>query len=229
MNISEISEKRNPCRILIIEDHPLFREGLKFQIDEEENLTVCGEADSIATALKQVNLLEPDLAVVDIALKGRSGLDLIQEIKAIKPDMLILVVSMFNETAYVARALKAGARGYIVKDESAKEVVAAIYSVMRGELAVSEPHRTRIMEGQVNPSTSDTLINVQDALTNRELEIFRCIGEGKSRKEISADLNLSEKTISNYREKIKDKLGLKHSAELAMRAVQWVEKQKFRG
>jgi DNA-binding NarL/FixJ family response regulator len=229
MNISEISEKRNPCRILIIEDHPLFREGLKFQIDEEENLTVCGEADSIATALKQVNLLEPDLAVVDIALKGRSGLDLIQEIKAIKPDMLILVVSMFNETAYVARALKAGARGYIVKDESAKEVVAAIYSVMRGELAVSEPHRTRIMEGQVNTSTSDPLINLQDALTNRELEIFRCIGEGKSRKEISADLNLSEKTISNYREKIKDKLGLKHSAELAMRAVQWVEKQKFRG
>lgn len=217
----------NQYRILLIEDHPIFRKGLKDLINREETLTVCGEADSIATAWEQIGASNPDLIVIDIALKGRSGLDLIQEMKSLKPHPLILVVSMFDETAYVKRALQAGAKGYIVKNESTKTVVAAIHKIIQGEIAVSEPHLTRIVESQFSSPGSDPLANPQSILSNRELEIFQLIGQGKSTKEISEELNLSIKTISTYREKIKDKLGLKHAAQLAKQAFLFVERQNF--
>lgn len=215
------------CRILLVEDHPVYRKGLKYMIDEDEGICVCGEAESTATALTQLNFLDPDLAVVDIALKGRSGLDLIQEMKSIKPDLLVLVVSMFNETTYVKRALKNGARGYIVKSESAKAIVDAIHAILRGEVAISEPHRTRIIEDNLGSQTSEGQTSPQEILTNRELEVFRLIGSGKTRKEISEQLKLSIKTISTYQGRIKEKLDLRTAAELAKHAFQYVEKQRF--
>jgi len=230
MNSKEnATSHENKYRILLIEDHPVFRKGLKALIEEEENLIVCGEADSIATALSQIKKLSPDLAVVDIALKGRSGLDLIPEIKSMNPNLLVLVVSMFDETAYVQRALQAGARGYIVKNESTETVVDAIQALLRGEMAVSEPHHTRILESQFHSPGSDPLDNPQAILTNRELEIYQMIGRGKATREIANNLNLSIKTIGTYRERLKDKLGLKHAAALAKHAVQYVEKQSFSG
>ena len=228
MNTKEsVTSNGHPYQILLIEDHPVFRKGLKALIEEEENLTVCGEADSIATALNQIKALNPDLAVVDIALKGRSGLDLIPEIKSLKPDLLVLVVSMFDETAYVQRALQAGARGFIVKNESTETVVDGIQALLRGEIAVSEPHRTRILESQFSSPSNNPLDNPQAILTNRELEIFQLIGQGKATREIADNLNLSIKTIGTYRERLKDKLGLKHAAALAKHAVQYMEKQRF--
>ena len=230
MNTTEkVTRNGDKYRILLIEDHPVFRKGLKALVEQEENLSVCGEADSVSTALHLINSANPDLAVVDIALKGRNGLDLIPEMTSMKPDLLILVVSMFDETTYVRRALQTGARGYIVKNESTETVIAAIQAILRGEMAISEPHRTRILESQFSSQTSDPRSNPQALLTNRELEIFQLIGQGKATREISGHLKLSTKTIGTYRERLKDKLGLKHAAELAKYAVQYVQKQHFNG
>jgi DNA-binding NarL/FixJ family response regulator len=226
---TETTPNDNSCRILLVEDHPVFRKGLKFLIEEEESLSVCGEADSTATALAQVKSQNPDVVVLDIGLKGRDGLGLIQDLTTLKTSLLVLVVSMFNETAYVRRALQEGARGYVVKSESARAIVTAIYAVIRGELPISEPHRTRIIEGNINSPGSDPLVTPHEILTNRELEVFRLIGRGNTRKEISEKLILSIKTISTYQEKIKDKLGLKNSAELAKHAFQYMENQNFGG
>ena len=225
-NLKE-SNQAKKHRVVIIEDHPIFREGFKHLIEMEDNLMVCGEADSIGTALNQIRDLKPDLAVVDIGLKGRSGLDLIHELKTLKPDLLILVVSMFDETTYVQRALQAGARGYVVKNESTQTVVSAIQATLNGEMVISEPHHTHLLESQFSSSVNDPTNNPQAVLTNRELEILRAIGQGKSTREIARELRLSIKTVGTYRERIKEKMKLKHAAELARHAVRYVERQRY--
>lgn len=213
-------------RILIVEDHPIFRIGLGELINQEGDLTVCGEAEDIGKAWEKIQKLDPDMVIVDISLKGRNGLELINQIKSYEKDLPILVLSMHDETLYAKRALRAGAKGYIMKKDASESVIKAIRSVLDGKIYVSEKVMGNILEtlsGQAQ--TQDK--SVVEKLTDRELEVFQFIGLGTSTKEIAEKLSLSVKTIGTYRERIKEKLNLKHTNELIRHAVHWVENEEL--
>jgi DNA-binding NarL/FixJ family response regulator len=212
-------------RILIIEDHPIFRLGLKELIDQEPNLTVCGEADNVSSGLKAVSENNPDLVIVDINLQGRDRLDLIQTIKQQKPSLPVLVVSMYDETTYVERAMRKGASGYIVKHNALETLVNAIQNIFAGQTAISEPHKSNLLQKYMNPTLRDIKGGILESLTEREMEVFLLIGKGNSTGQIAEVLNLSVKTIGTYREHIKKKLNLKNAAELLREAYHYKETQ----
>lgn len=208
-------------RVFLVEDHPVFRLGLKELIDQEADLQVCGEAQGVGEAWEQVDRLRPDLVVVDISLTGRSGLELVKQIKDQIPNLPTLVLSMHEESLYAERALQAGARGYIMKHETSELIVDAIRRVCRGEVYLSGKMTSTILYKMVGGASKGLL--PQECLTNRELEVFEMIGKGLTTQEISRRLCLSAKTVGTYRERIKEKLQLSNASELAQRAVQWVE------
>jgi DNA-binding NarL/FixJ family response regulator len=212
-------------RILIVDDHPIFRHGLMQLLSQEDDLEVCGEAEDYHGAMKAAALLKPDMIVVDITLKDMSGIDLIKEIHKIDKSVPMLVISMHDESLYAERAFRAGARGYIMKQEASESVVQAIRQVLKGGLyassKVTENILTRFIEGPKEPSASPL-----QALTDREIEVFQLIGEGLSISEIGRRLHLSVKTIGTYRERIKEKLNLKNATELLRHALNWVEKER---
>lgn len=212
-------------RILIIEDHPIFRLGLKELIDQEPNLTVCGEADNVSSGLKAVSENNPDLVIVDINLQGRDRLDLIQTIKQQKPSLPVLVVSMYDETTYVERAMRKGASGYVVKHSALETVVNAIQNIFAGQTAISEPHKSNLLQKYMNPSFREINGGIMKSLSDREIEVFLLIGKGNSTGQIAEVLNLSVKTIGTYREHIKKKLNLKNAAELLREAYHYKETQ----
>jgi DNA-binding NarL/FixJ family response regulator len=212
-------------RILIIEDHPIFRLGLKELIDQEPNLTVCGEADNVSSGLNAVSESNPDLVIVDINLQGRDRLDLIQTIKQQKPSLPVLVVSMYDETTYVERAMKKGASGYVVKHNALETVVNAIQNIFAGQTAISEPHKSNLLQKYMNPSFREINGGIMESLSDREMEVFLLIGNGNSTGQIAEVLNLSVKTIGTYREHIKKKLNLKNAAELLREAYHYKETQ----
>lgn len=209
--------------IYIVDDHPVMRRGYVNLIREELDLEVCGEAGEALDALAQIRTQCPDLVVCDLTLGGgMSGLELIKSLKAEFPELPVLVVSMHDESLYADRALRAGARGYVMKAEADTTVVKAIRRVLDGGIYVSEDVSEKILlqyiGGRVNPASSPLA-----GLSDRELEVFEHLGHGLSTHEIAEAMMISPKTVESYRARIKEKLGLDRNAELIRRAVQWVE------
>lgn len=216
--------KTKSKKILIVDDHPIVRQGLRSLIDQENDLMVCGEAGSAADALRALNTLKPDLILVDISLKGPDGLELTKSIRAILPDMPILIVSMHDESLYAERVLRAGANGYIMKEEVSQSVILAIRRVLKGDIFISDRMRQKILRGVAGQRTPSATSSIE-RLSDRELEVFRLIGHGHGTRQIAGDLHLSVKTIETYRAHIKEKLSLANATELVRQAVQWVEQQ----
>lgn len=212
------------ARILIVDDHPLFREGLHQLIDREPGLSVCGEAADLPEALRMVEGTKPDLVIVDISLGGQSGIDLIKSLKANDAELLILVVSMHDESLYTERALRAGAMGYVMKHEPPKTVKTAIHRVLAGEMYLSERMATTLVKKLMH-GASEPLESSVSQLSDRELEVFRQLGHGKGTRQIAKELDLTIPTINSFRARIKEKLGLKNSSELLLEAVHWVQEQ----
>lgn len=211
-------------RVLLVDDHPVTRQGVAMLINQESDLIVCGEADSMARAIELVEKLSPTLLVVDITLKTSSGIELIKNIKAMAPDIPVLVMSMHDESVFAERALKAGARGYIMKHEASEKVLLAIRRVLKGELYLSDKMKDKILHRLVNRRQEETVFSI-DTLSDREMEVFQHIGNGFSTRQIATKLGLSIKTIDSYREHLKIKLGLTNGADLVRHAIQWVKSE----
>jgi DNA-binding NarL/FixJ family response regulator len=212
------------CKVLLVEDHPMFRERMALLINKDLGMTVCGEADNIVAAMGIIREAQPDIAIVDISLRGSSGLELIKDIRAQGLSLPVLVLSMHAEELYAERALRAGAKGYIMKSEASSEVLEAIRTVQRGEVYVSRPMVGKILT-RLTSITQKSEASGVAALADRELEVFQLIGQGRNTREIAKSLNLGESTIETYRARIREKLGLRNTAELAQRAAQWVTEQ----
>jgi len=211
---------RGKYKILIVDDHPIFCLGMGELINKEPDMAVCGNADSAKAAHKAILDHLPDLVIVDISLKDSNGLDLVKEIDTRFRGIPVLVLSMYDESLYAERALLSGARGYIMKQGAIGSVVQAIRLVMEGKIYASDAVKEKVFERLVSHRRDDE-ISPLDTLTDRELEVFRLIGEGLSTKEIAARMSLSIKTIGTYREKLKEKLNLKHYTQLVQFAVHW--------
>ena len=209
-------------RILIVDDHPLFRSGLRELIDRETGLSVCGEATGSEDAIRLADETKPDLVTVDISLGNENGIDLIRDLKAADSELPVLVVSMHEESLYAERALRAGAMGYVMKDEPPKTYKLAIRSVLAGEMYLSPKLATSLVAKLMHGSKT----NEQDSvslLSDRELEVFRRLGQGKGTRQIAEELNLTVPTISSFRARIKEKLQVKNSAELVLQAIRWMQ------
>ena len=212
-------------RILIVDDHPMMREGLRTLISRERDLIVCGEAETAGQALDAVANLKPDLVLADITLPGRNGIELIKDICALQQAMLILVISMHDESLYAERVLRAGARGYIMKQESGPTMMRAIRQVLAGRIYVSDKMSARILEYVAGKRTEASPI---ERLSDREWEVFQLIGRGKSTVQIAEELHLSPKTVETHRARVKEKLDLRTMTELISFASRWVETQDGR-
>ncbi len=219
---TDASSGRARAKILIVDDHPVVRQGLIQLINQERDLTVCGEAGDSHGTLSAIETLKPDLAIVDISLPGVDGLELIKAIRARYSELPVLVLSMHDESLYAGRALRAGAKGYVMKDKGAVNLVTAIRKVLNGQLYVSERIASKILH-QYAAGGREGIASPMDLLTDRELEVFRLIGDGLSTRRIAENLHLSIKTVESYRAHIKEKLQLETSTELVKHAVQWVQ------
>lgn len=207
-------------KVLLVEDHPMFREHLGQLINRDLGMEVCGETDNVTDAFRCIQETRPDITILDLTLRGSNGLELLKNLKAHQISSNILVLSMHAEEIYAERSLRAGARGYITKNEASSEVVHAIRQVMAGHLYVSQSLNARIVQRRVkkpDPSPSNL-----DGLADRELEVFSLLGRGKSTREIAAALHIGESTVETYRSRIKEKLHLRSTAELYLWASQWV-------
>jgi DNA-binding NarL/FixJ family response regulator len=214
-------------KILIVDDHPMMRQGLAQLIQNEPDLSVCAEAGDVREALEQIKSGLPDLVLADITLPGRDGLELIKDIAALHPGLAVLVISMHDESLYAERVLRAGGRGYVMKQEGGKKIMLAVRQVLSGKIFVSEKMSARILEifsGQ-RSNASDSPV---ETLTDREFEVFQLIGKGSATKEIAEHMHISPKTVEVHRMNVKSKLKLKTISELIRYAVRWVEAQPNR-
>lgn len=208
-------------RVLLVDDHPILRAGLSRLINQEADMTVAGEAEDAPKAFDLVSKLSPDVVLVDVSLKGGNGIELIKNLKARYPDLPMLVLSMHDETLYAERALRAGGRGYIMKEEAIEQVLVGIRKVLAGEIFLSERMKNRMLQ-QMAGNKGKVVSSPIELLTDREIEVFRLIGEGHSTRQIAGELHLSVRTVEAYREYIKVKLNLKNAIELAQHAFHWV-------
>lgn len=206
--------------IFIVDDHPIVRQGLALLINREADLMVSGDAEEAGTALQGIEQLKPDLVVVDISLNGPDGLDLLKDIRARYPSLPVLILSMLDEALYAERSLRAGANGYIMKQEATERVLVAIRRILNGEIYVSDRMADRLLHQLAGGARPEQLSPVA-CLTDRELEVFRLIGEGHGTRQMAEELHISVKTIESYQAHIKEKLSLKNGRELVQRAVQW--------
>ena len=211
-------------KILVVDDHPIVRERLAELINQEADLIVCGEAEDSNQALKAARELQPDLAIVDITLKDTYGIELIKHLKEIQPKLPVLVLSMHDESLYGERALRAGAKGYLTKQQATKQVISAIRKILAGEIYVSEQMAASILH-KVAGGKSPTGDSPTDVLTDRELEVFQLLGQGLPVKQIAENLFVSVKTVEAHREHIKQKMNFKSSSELLRYAIQFTMKQ----
>lgn len=212
-------------RILIVDDHPMMRAGLASCIEAEPDMTVCGGAANMTEAMRLIANEAPDLVTIDLSLAGGSGLDLIERIKAHNADMLMLVISMHDESLYAERVLAAGSRGYVNKQADPTRMIEAIRTVLEGKIYLSETMTERMLHSFVNNEGGKKSLSPAVKLTNRELTIFELIGEGKPTSKIASHLNLSIKTIESHQANIKKKLGLNTAHELNRRAMLWIIEQ----
>lgn len=218
-------------RILLVDDHPITRQGLTAMISNEADLRVCGEAEDAGSALNAVDKLRPDLVVADLSLPGRNGLELIKDMAAKHPGIPTLVLSMHDESLYAERAIRAGARGYLMKSAGGRAVLDAIRTILAGRIHVSPAVSTRILESISRPLPSQTpSVGASEEsrihnLSDREFEVFQLIGQGLGTREIAGRLNVSIKTIEAHRAHLKTKLLAKDATSLVREAVRWVESQ----
>ncbi len=208
-----------PAKVLLVDDHPIVRQGVRRLIEKEPGLTVCGEAEDAPEALAIIETTRPDLVVLDLSLKQSSGFDLILDLKRRWEHLPVLVLSMYSEEVYAERVLRAGASGYIMKQEAPKKVISAIWSVLEGVVYVSEKVSAGILQSMAGRRAGVSSI---DSLSDRELQVFQMIGEGMTHQHIADKLMLSVKTIESHVEHIKRKLGLSSGRELLQRAIEWV-------
>ena len=222
--MSKQPRARQPARkILIVDDHPLTRRGMVQLIGEQRDLAVCGEAGDAEQALAAVGSLRPDLVLADVTLPGKPGVELIKDIKAMHPAVLVLVVSMHDESLYAERALRAGARGYLMKSEGGEKLIEAIRHVLAGKVYVSQNLSAKILEGLSGDHRREG--SAVAALSDREFEVFQYIGQGLTLREIGGRLHISAKTVETHRVHIRQKLALTTNPELTKYAVRWASAQ----
>jgi DNA-binding NarL/FixJ family response regulator len=207
-------------RVFVVDDHPIVRQGLALLINQEPDLVVCGEAEEGEAALGTLTARRPDVVVLDISLPGPDGLELLKIIRATDATLPILVLSMHDESVYAERALRAGANGYIMKQEATDKVLVALRRILAGEVYVSERFAARLL-GQMVSRPGQARRTPIASLSDRELEVFQLIGEGHGTRQIAEELHLSVKTVESYQAHIKEKLGLRSARELMQRAIEW--------
>jgi DNA-binding NarL/FixJ family response regulator len=208
-------------QIFIVDDHAMFREGLRQLIDREADLAVCGDAADATEALENINQTGPDLVIVDISLSGKSGIDLIKAIKEKHEDLPVLVVSMHEESLYAERALRAGAMGYVMKQEPGKVVKTAIRKLLAGDMHLSERMASGVISKFIRGGDDELPPSPLEKLSDRELEVFRMLGQGKGVRQIAEELGLTIPTINSFRNRIKEKLQLNSSTEVMLHAIHW--------
>jgi DNA-binding NarL/FixJ family response regulator len=214
--------KQRKARVFLVDDHPLVREHLTALIQAQADLSVCGEAADAPTALSLVARQAPDLVILDISLKRSSGLELIKNLKEMWPKLPVLVLSMHDEMLYAERSLRAGALGYITKEEATVNVLSAVRRVLGGHVYLSERMAGRMMKKMV-AGTRDVPASPLEVLTDRELEVFQMLGQGLGTRQIAEELRLGIKTVESYRARIKEKLQLADGTQLLQHAIQWVQ------
>jgi len=212
--------KIKPKRILLVDDHPVVRDGLADSINLEPDLAVCATAEDRLEALKAIEATRPDLAIIDLMLKSSSGLELIKDVHARWPGLLILVVSMHDETLYAERVLRAGAKGYITKQQATRDILLAIRRVLSGGIYLSEKTASVVLE-RLTSKPRVVSDSVTDRLADRELQVFEMTGRGLGTREIAEQLGIDMKTVDTYRTRIKEKLNLQSSSELLQLAIRW--------
>src|SRR5690349_2965949 len=216
--------KDNRTQVLLVDDHAVVRYGIAQLINRQSDMVVCGEEEDAAKAMTAIDKLKPDLVIADISLKDSSGLELMRNIKAQFSKLPMLVVSAHDESVYAEVAFRAGALGYLMKQEALEKIIAAIRRVLSGNIYVSEALAAKMLQQQVRGQTDINESPVK-GLSDRELEVFQMIGRWKKTKEIASELHLSVKTIEYYREQIKKKLNLKDAGELTQYATAWVQRE----
>lgn len=208
-------------RVFLVDDHTMFREGLRQLIEHDPGLTVCGDAADATEAMTGIRATKPDVVLVDISLSGASGIDLIKSIKAEDEDLPVLVVSMHDESLYAERALRAGAMGYVMKHEPAKTMKAAIHKVLGGDMHLSEKMSSSVIAKFMRGQPGERPASPVETLSDRELEVFRMLGQGMGARQIAERLDVTVATVNSFRNRIKEKLGLKRSTEVMLHAIQW--------
>jgi DNA-binding NarL/FixJ family response regulator len=211
-------------RVFVVDDHPIVRQGLSQLINRESDMMVCGEAEDARTAIDAIAPSKPDILIVDVSLEGPDGIDLLKTIRSRDPKLPVLMLSMHDESLYAERALRAGANGYIMKQEATERVLIAIRQILAGEVYVSDRMSQKMVHQFIGRSGVAKRSTIEE-LTDRELEVFRLIGQGHGTRQIAEELHLSVKTVESYYAHIKEKLTLKNSRELVQHAVQWVTSQ----
>lgn len=209
-------------KIIIVDDHPMMRKGLASTLETEPGFEISAQLERAEDAIDRVEKVKPDLIIVDISLPGMNGIELVKNLQFQYPDLKVLVVSRHEESLYAERALRAGAKGYVMKFESSDVLLKAVRKVLNGGIYVSEEISEKLLLSAMT-GKSTGLESPVELLSDRELEVFELIGRGKSSKEIAEQLHLAVKTIETYRSRIKEKLDLKNSTELVFHAVKWVE------
>jgi DNA-binding NarL/FixJ family response regulator len=212
-------------KVFIVDDHPIVRQGLTALINTELDLAVCGDAEDSSSALRRIEDLKPDLAVIDISLNGPDGLDLLKSIRTRDANLPVLILSMLDESLYAERALHAGANGYIMKQEATDRLLVAIRRILAGEIYLSERMSNRMLHRFAAGSSVGSQSPIAE-LSDRELEVFRLIGEGHGTRQIAQELHISVKTVESYQAHIKEKLSLKNARELVQQAIQWTVANK---
>jgi len=220
MTTKERRSLNRRARILIVDDHPMMRRGLAAEISAESDLEVCGQAENVNDALAKIEETSPDLATIDIALKEGHGIDLVKQIKSRFPSVKMLVISNYQESLYAERALRAGALGYLNKQETGEKIFDAIRTVLAGERYLSKEMTRRLISQAVG--ATDATASPVETLSDRELEVFRLIGEGMASAAIARRLHLSPNTVDTHRENIKKKLNVKNANEVQREAIQWM-------
>jgi DNA-binding NarL/FixJ family response regulator len=216
-----MSERPPPIRLLIVDDHPVVRDGLAAQLATEPDLEVCGEAEDVAGALALFKTTRPDVVIVDVSLKNGNGIDLVKRLRARDPVVRLLVWSMYPENLYAERALRAGAQGYVHKGRATREFLAALRAVLAGKVYLSGDQADRLLRRLVSGGKGAERSPVE-CLSDRELEAFELIGHGRTTEQIAETMRVSPKTVETYRARIKEKLNLEHITELIQRAARWV-------
>jgi len=214
-------------RVFLVEDHPVTQQGFTLLLNMEADLMVCGQAAMADGALKGIASSKPDLVIVDIALPGMDGITLVKDIVTFHPRLPTLILSTLDEGIYAERALRAGARGYIMKQEPVEDLLAAVRQVMAGDVYLSEAMRSQLFRNSISSSSKKGTLSV-DQLSDRELEVFRLLGEGVGTRQIAKKMGLSISTVETHRTHIKEKIGAKRAPNLVRRAVEWLNEQKFK-